>query len=406
MRERTALGTRLLMAALPEQFAGKSEDESFGAGTLEFKPVQTPVIQISDDGAEATAWWYSQGTMSEMTTAGPMSFWTWGASRAQCIREADAWKIYKLDYFEDIKTPVGQSWITPEILEIKEEFAPLAQLEQPVFDENAKLHEAYRTNLPFPGIPQPEAGQYLDFEEGELSPEESAGLQNIVDRDEIEQIMGLRVLYQVNAQRAREMDELWVKQPEHMDTMSFGGTWGFHIGEKAVRRYYVEAFEKLLVQCPLGTVQASPLRTPAIQIASDGRSAKGIWYSLGHRTIGGIKAMWVGKKVAADFLKEDGRWKIWHICEVHDATLTPGKNFGDQNADPSPDEDPLFAEFGEPTIMVKTHEPLFCWTDDFPWMPEPYETMLPELEYSKNGFYARREELRLESEFKSRGKNS
>lgn len=50
------------------------------------------------------------------------------------------------------------------------------------------------------------------------------------------------------------------------------------------------------------------------------------------------------------------------------------------------------AEFGIPTITVKTHERLFCWTDDFPYMPEPYETMLPELEYSAEGFYARQKE--------------
>lgn len=402
--EKTALGTRLLMEALPEAFAGKSGEESFGAGTLEFKPVQAPVIQFTEEG-RAEAWWYSQGAMSEMTPAGPLSFWTWGASHAECIREGDAWKICKLDYFEDIKTPVGQSWTAPEEMEIKEEFAPLTGLVPPPFDEAADLHEAYGTGRPYQGVPQPEGSQYLDFGAGDLSPAESAMLQNIVDRDEIEQMMGLRVLCQINARRDREMEELWVRQPKHRETMSFGGTWGFYIGEEAVRRWYVDSFAKVLAEHPLGTAQASPLRSPAIQIAADGESAKGIWYSLGHSTVGG-EAMWIGKKVAADFLKEDGRWKIWHILEVHDGTLAPGENFGDQNADPSPGEDPLFAAFGEPTVAVKTHEPLFCWTDDFPWMPEPYDTMLPEIEYSINGFQARREELRLESEFKSRGQNT
>ena len=70
---RTEKATELLCAALPEDFAGKKKDACSGAGWLEFKPVQDPVIGIYPDGS-ARAVWYSQGNSTEITPAGPLAF--------------------------------------------------------------------------------------------------------------------------------------------------------------------------------------------------------------------------------------------------------------------------------------------------------------------------------------------
>lgn len=387
--DKIAMSSCLLRAAILEQFEEKKEEAIYGMGHLEFKPVQMPVIHIDEERKWANIYWYSQGNMTEIISAGPTAFWTWGSFRVKCMWENDEWRIYTLDYFEDIKVPVGQNWCRPVELELKQEFAALDCIHIPKPNEPAKLYERFSANRPWTKIPEPEATDFLDIDKSQLGQEDSYQLQLVIDRDEIEQIMGMRTIYTINEEREKEISELWVNTPEYEATACFGRTWGFYVGMGQVYEYYVTMHKNRIRKFPLGSASAHPLRSPSIQISKDGKTAKGLWYSLGHITTGGKEALWVGRKVAADFVKENDRWKIWHLCEIHDAALEPGEDFSNQKPSPGPGEDPLEEEFGIPAIAVKTHERLFCWTDDFPWMPEPYVTMLPNLEYSEKGFFAR-----------------
>ena len=59
------------------------------------------------------------------------------------------------------------------------------------------------------------------------------------------------------------------------------------------------------------------LSTPVIEIAGDGRTAKGVWISPGHETMrdsetGELRGHWCWTKYGCDFIKEDGTWKLWH----------------------------------------------------------------------------------------------
>ncbi len=57
------------------------------------------------------------------------------------------------------------------------------------------------------------------------------------------------------------------------------------------------------------------LCSPQIVIADDGETARGVWMSPGHETIcfGGVAhPEWAWGRVAADFIRIDGQWKIWH----------------------------------------------------------------------------------------------
>jgi hypothetical protein len=69
--------------------------------------------------------------------------------------------------------------------------------------------------------------------------------------------------------------------------------------------------------------------TPVIEIAGDGKTAKGVWYSpgigiMGHVADGkiGVTGSFFYEKYAGDFIKEDGVWKIWHLQMAYD--LVPG----------------------------------------------------------------------------------
>lgn len=59
------------------------------------------------------------------------------------------------------------------------------------------------------------------------------------------------------------------------------------------------------------------LTTPMIEIAEDLKTAKCLWWMPGVGAIpqaeGDPKAIWAWGEVSADFVYEDGDWKIWHL---------------------------------------------------------------------------------------------
>jgi hypothetical protein len=69
-----------------------------------------------------------------------------------------------------------------------------------------------------------------------------------------------------------------------------------------------------------GKFESTLLGSPAIEVAGDGKTAKAVW--VGIQSIGKTHdnedkphAMWIWWKIGADFVKEDGEWKIWHYVK-------------------------------------------------------------------------------------------
>ncbi len=132
------------------------------------------------------------------------------------------------------------------------------------------------------------------------------------------------------------------------------------------------------------------LTTPVIEVAGDGKTAKGVWMSPGFET--GIKdpetqkptACFVYTKYGCDFVKEDGVWKMWHY-HVYRVFMTPWnipfteeweknvmeKKFGKFGADMKPD---LPTTVDNP-YSVDTKRELA------PMPPEPYETFSETFSY-------------------------
>jgi hypothetical protein len=65
---------------------------------------------------------------------------------------------------------------------------------------------------------------------------------------------------------------------------------------------------------PIGQLHTHSMLTPVIEIAGDGKTARGVWDSyqpgINNASDAGNIA-WV--KYGVDFIKEDGTWKIWHM---------------------------------------------------------------------------------------------
>jgi len=124
-----------------------------------------------------------------------------------------------------------------------------------------------------------------------------------------------------------------------------------------------------------------PTSTPVIEVAGDGKTAKGVWLGTGFVGQVNVKTkkpecVWEWDRYGVDFVKEDGKWKFWHfhIYSLFTAGWNdpwenqfkkkesgPGMRYpeGTQPDGPGVDEYPY-----EPGVALKL----------IPELPEPYET--------------------------------
>lgn len=155
----TALKAKLLKADLPEQLGDQDEQALYGIGDFDVKPLGTPVIELADDLQTAKGIWYSQGSKADVTEAGPVSYWTFGVFAVDFIYEDGTWKIWHLQYLEDIKCLCGQSWAKPQTpFPALPAYAALKDAALPEPTVKVTLREYYSPNRPMaklPRLPEP-----------------------------------------------------------------------------------------------------------------------------------------------------------------------------------------------------------------------------------------------------------
>ena len=162
--------------------------------------------------------------------------------------------------------------------------------------------------------------------------------QRALDVQAVENIMNRHVMYHCYGEHREEMEQIWVQEKENRETASFGQNQGFMLGFGSVWDGYVEGHDSswltsakrycqqngidvsdwtdeeiLEVYGGVGQLLLHVTTTAIIEIAEDGKTAKGFWYSPGmiKETGGGASAMW--EAYGADFVKEAGGWKLWHL---------------------------------------------------------------------------------------------
>lgn len=69
-----------------------------------------------------------------------------------------------------------------------------------------------------------------------------------------------------------------------------------------------------------GLLETQLTGTTVVEVAGDGKTARAAWISLmacgkTHENDPAPQASWVWWKSAADFVKEDGDWKFWHVLK-------------------------------------------------------------------------------------------
>ncbi|MFT3905274.1 MAG: nuclear transport factor 2 family protein [Steroidobacteraceae bacterium] len=86
---------------------------------------------------------------------------------------------------------------------------------------------------------------------------------------------------------------------------------GAMVGGDHVKAFYAQSQKSTK---PDGQFRLHPMQTPVIVVAGDGKTAKGVFLSLGAGANSiDDEGVWAWVRYGVDFIKEDGVWKIWHL---------------------------------------------------------------------------------------------
>tara|TARA_Y100000782_G_C10184908_1_gene265890 strand:+ start:4620 stop:5438 length:819 start_codon:yes stop_codon:yes gene_type:complete len=222
----------------------------------------------------------------------------------------------------------------------------------------------------------------------------------------IQQLMSKRAYYHSAGRNDLEF-ELYATRND----ISWGQNQGFMVGQESVKAYYVDAnistrkkqLEQLSKVFPelaneeknlgAGTFVFHSTTTPIIEVAEDGETAKGVWYTPGALAMtdnaGNFNGLWLWERYAVDFIKENGEWKFWHILVLTDFMTGMG-----QNLNPTPTEAPIGSEGNqeeEEAAMPIAHwdievENYTSWSPTTvqgiaPQLPQPYATFSETFSY-------------------------
>jgi hypothetical protein len=171
--------------------------------------------------------------------------------------------------------------------------------------------------------------------------------QRALDMLEVQNTMSKHAYYHAAGLHLEELADIWVKEDgPYARTAKWTNPHGIQDGLALIKKnygtYHFERKKELLAELSkiypelkntpenigAGSEWAMHTQTTAIiEVASDGKTAKGLWYSPGIMQALIIKdgkvdihGGWFWEKYGVDFVKEGSKWKIWHIQMCYDNT--------------------------------------------------------------------------------------
>ena len=209
-------------------------------------------------------------------------------------------------------------------------------------------------------------------------------------------LMSAHVHCCLNQDYAEELDKYWSKRE---DIVYANGDLAY-VGQKAVRRYYVEEAEKrseqarqLLREAGMDVPEGNKIPgyknmnligTPYIEIAEDGQTAQGIW--MAHSFMGSadesgnLRTQGLLSRYSGEFILEEGQWKIWHRRNYADVVFeeNPATMMGPPPTKDGKPPKPM-VENPKPTAITKIkaasggYSPTAVPSGE-PKLPAPYDT--------------------------------
>lgn len=188
---------------------------------------------------------------------------------------------------------------------------------------------------------------------------------------DIQNLMGT---YTVNHVPKNMHDHIELFAMERDDVSVEVGDRGRYVGPDAVRALFGQQFAMPLE----GNMLIHYLATPMIEVAGDGKTARGVFRSPGVEAVvpaGGGKPvpLWSFGAYAVDFIHLDGRWKIWHLHWFRVAKCTHADGWVDDlsmiNGGPLPNPPAGW----QPPSYHNPYQP-GAIQDSIPPCPKPYQS--------------------------------
>lgn len=229
----------------------------------------------------------------------------------------------------------------------------------------------------------------------------------------IQNLMSRRMFYHSVGRNELEL-ELWSKT--RANEVRWAQNQGCYVGMKSLKVYYDDVnrqmqaagLKQLAAANPaiknvpenrfIGNTILHTLTTPIIEVAEDGQSAKGVWYTpgviLGTKSDGRTpEGLWIWERYGVDFIKEDGRWAILNAQVNTDFAGPMGQPLTKQNfeaaamgtegaAAPGPGASGI--KIPGPDIAKRTYEEFDATRVPRlePRLPEPYRTFKDTFAYA------------------------
>lgn len=197
--------------------------------------------------------------------------------------------------------------------------------------------------------------------------------------------------YYHTAFRNKEYIDLWAKRDDCMLIMPFGVYHGFEGVKACYMQDHGDRDDPNTYERIRGSLMMHEMDTEVLEVAADGKTARGAWISPGHETYiskeegkiiskfeyGTPVCEWCWGKYAVDFIKEpDGQWKIWHM-RLYPLFKAEYRTPWTEYAQPTPEEDWAFTQ-GE-----ALPEPAWQWSPTAVYPANEPEPPLPYSTYDK-----------------------
>ena len=102
--------------------------------------------------------------------------------------------------------------------------------------------------------------------------------------------------------------------------------YGVYTGKDAAKRCFVDDLVDMDDPDPAraeelkGRMVINDFCSPVVEVAGDCKTARGVWVSPGleahpNADRSNAQGYWSWCRFAADFILEDGKWKLWHLCK-------------------------------------------------------------------------------------------
>lgn len=225
------------------------------------------------------------------------------------------------------------------------------------------------------------------------------------DRRFLKNLMGKYVVSFLLKRERTMFEDFWSRRED----ICLGENEGWYLGPKGVHSFFqardrhnCQVRDLLVKLFPeeakgkseeelygIGILEDRTISNCVLEIAGDGETAKGMWCefaSVTDVTKKGPLSHWVMGYYAADFIREEGSWKLWHVMHLRMVDAPCSKNWSTgENPYPDLPEFETLAKEPPPAPTVAA-ELARLYHKDRPFMrspkiPEPYRTFSETFSY-------------------------